>query len=119
MWKTILITIATGILKDAAHVLWDTLWGIVGAAMIEAEKQWKLAGSGTVKKEFVMKNAMEFINKNFKLNFITRWVVQTFVGNVVDRLIQELNTDFDDHKWVEHVKDIRDYIEKYLPGFLK
>lgn len=119
MWKSILITIATGILKDAAHVLWDSLWEVIGAGMVEAERQWKLAGSGDVKKEFVMTKAMEFINKNFKLNFLSRWVVQAFVGNIINRLIQELNTDFEDHKWVDHVKDIRTYIENYLPGFLK
>ena len=117
MWKTVLATLAVTILKKAAAFIWETLWKIVGEAMIEVEKKWQESGSGTIRKEWVMNQAMGYITTHIKLNFLTGWIVQTFVSNVVDQVIDQLNIEFTDHKWIERVTELRTYIEKFLPIF--
>ena len=114
MWQTVLSGIALTILKRVASFAWEVLWTVVTDAMEEAEKSWTEVGSGKVKKEWVMSNAMRYVD-TLKLNFISHWIVKTFISRVIDSLIEKLNQDFEDHKWLDYIKDLKVYCEKYIP----
>jgi hypothetical protein len=119
MWQTLFAGIAIGILKDIAHFAWGALWQIITDAMLEAEKQWIKSGSGEVKKDWVMNQVMAYLTKTKKLNFLSKWIVKTFLSKVIDQFITELNRDFENHEWAKHVQDLRKYIEKYLPEYVR
>jgi len=118
MWKTLLTTVTIAVLKNAAQFAWDVLWQIVTEAMLEAEKKWVESGNGEIKKEWVLEEAMEYIDKNVKLNFLTRWVVKTFVSKTIDTIVQKLNDQFVNHKWVDAINDLKSYVLKFFPGVI-
>ena len=115
MWTTLLSTMAMMIAKKAASFLWEVLWKIVAASIVEAEKNWEKTGCGEVKKQWVLDHAMEYVEQNMKLNAISKWVVKTFISKIIDQIIEKLNDQFKNHKWVDYVSDLKIYIEKYLP----
>ena len=117
--RAIIITIGLNILKSSTKLLWSILWQVVASAIEEAERKWTEIGTGAVKKEWVQSITMEYIKKNMKLNPISGCVVNMFISIVIDNIIEKLNAQFTDHKWIEYVSSLRQQIEVYLPSFLK
>ncbi len=62
--------------KEIAQDIWDSLWRIVKECVTEAERRWKESGTGKQKAEFMVTEALKFLESKKKLNFI-----QPFTGN--------------------------------------
>jgi len=101
-----LFPLVTGIamraLKSVLNGMWKAFWQIILDAIAEAEKTWK---DGFIKKAYVISSIMNFVEKHKRLNGVQRWAVKRLVGNVVDKIIEDLNKN-KGKKWVTVVQDL-------------
>lgn len=101
-----LFPLVTGIamraLKSVLNGMWKAFWQTILDAIAEAEKTWN---DGFVKKEYVISSIMNFIEKHKKLNRLQKWAVKKLLGNIVDKIIEDLNKNRG-KKWVTVVQDL-------------
>ena len=98
----LITSIATGALKSVLNGMWKAFWQTILDAIAEAENTWK---DGFVKKEYVISSIMNFVEKHKRLNGVQRWAVKRLVGNIVDKIIEDLNKN-KGKKWVAVVQDL-------------
>ena len=110
-----LLAIGERILQKVAQGLWDELWRYVFAAVKEAEQKWEESGRGAAKKEWVLEQALKFIDERAKgqLNWLQRLILRLLIGEVVDAIIELVNEEFG-HDWVAKVREV----ERRLAGIL-
>ena len=101
-----LFPIVTGIamraLKSILNSMWKAFWQTILEGIKEAEKNWF---SSFIKKDYVVNSAMAFIEKHKKLNRLQKWAVKKLLGNIVDKIIEDLNKN-KGKKWVTVVQDL-------------
>lgn len=101
-----LLPIVTGIamraLKSILNSMWKAFWQTILDGIAEAEKNWN---SGFIKKAYVISSIMIFVEKHKRLNGVQRWAVKKLLGNVVDKIIEDLNKN-KGKKWVTVVQDL-------------
>jgi hypothetical protein len=101
-----LFPLVTGIamraLKSVLNGMWKAFWQTILDAIAEAEKTWN---DGFVKKAYVISSIMNFVEKHKRLNGVQRWAVKKLLGNVVDKIIEDLNKN-KGKKWVTVVQDL-------------
>lgn len=101
-----LFPLVTGIamraLKSVLNGMWKAFWQTILEGIAEAEKTWK---DGFIKKEYVVSSVIAFIEKHKKLNRLQKWAVKRLLGNVVDKIIEDLNKN-KGKKWVTVVQDL-------------
>ena len=101
-----LFPIVTGIamraLKSILNSMWKAFWQTILEGIKEAENNWY---SGFIKKDYVVSSAMAFIEKHKKLNRLQKWAVKKLLGNIVDKIIEDLNKN-KGKRWVTVVQDL-------------
>ena len=101
-----LFPIVTGIamraLKSILNSMWKAFWQTILEGIKEAENNWS---SSFIKKDYVVDSAMAFIEKHKKLNRLQKWAVKKLLGNIVDKIIEDLNKN-KGKKWVTVVQDL-------------
>ena len=102
------------IFTDTVENLWDNLWEEIFAAVIAAEEKWEESGQGKVKKEWAMKQIMDYIENETDLNWIKRRIIEFFLSRVIDSLVETFN-DLMGDDWLDQVKELEaDWRERYL-----
>ena len=101
-----LFPIVTGIamraLKSILNSMWKAFWQTILEGIKEAENNWS---SSFIKKDYVVDSAMAFIEKHKKLNRLQKWAVKKLLGNIVDKIIEDLNKN-KGKRWVTVVQDL-------------
>ena len=109
-----LFPIVTGIamraLKSILNSMWKAFWQTILEGIKEAEKNWS---SSFIKKDYVVSSAMAFIEKHKKLNRLQKWAVKKLLGNIVDKIIEDLNKN-KGKKWVTVVQDLERELNRKL-----
>ncbi|WP_408956486.1 hypothetical protein [Natroniella sp. ANB-PHB2] len=102
------------IFSDVAETLWDNIWEEIFEAIIKAEEKWQESGQGKVKKEWVMEQVMDYIQEEVELNWIKRRMVEFFLSQVIDALIETFN-ELVGEDWIDQVKELEEeWRERYL-----
>ena len=70
---------------------------------IDPGRSWFLPA--LLKRLCCLNSAMAFIEKHKKLNRLQKWAVKKLLGNVVDKIIEDLNKN-KGKKWVTVVQDL-------------
>jgi hypothetical protein len=98
----LITSIAMGALKSILNSTWKAFWQTILEGIKEAENNWS---SSFIKKDYVVNSAMAFIEKHKKLNRLQKWAVKKLLGNVVDKIIEDLNKN-KGKRWVAVVQDL-------------
>lgn len=115
MWQKILVSIVLGIAKKATEIVWDSFWDAVDRMIVVAEQRWQEAGNGKEKKKFVMDFCLDYLNSRVELNWYQKFAMKLFLGSIIDKVIAEVNEDYEDGGWVKHTRSLKNYLEKYIP----
>jgi len=110
----LLWTFVEYILKSISQGLWDGVWAVVFDAVEQAEEKWEQGDYARNKKEFVIEEAVKFVEKRKKLGFIKKRAVKLFLSTSIDYLINTLNEELGKN-WVETVKEREDQLDDYIP----
>ena len=98
----LITSIAMRALKSVLNGMWKAFWQTILDAIAEAEKYWN---AGFIKKAYVVSSMMTFVEKHKKLNRLQKWAVKKLLGNVVDKIIEDLNKN-KGKRWVAVVQDL-------------
>lgn len=98
----LITSIAMGALKSVLNGMWKAFWQTILEGIKEAENN---LSSSFIKKDYVVNSAMAFIEKHKKLNRLQKWAVKKLLGNIVDKIIEDLNKN-KGKKWVTVVQDL-------------
>jgi hypothetical protein len=106
----LITSIAMGALKSVLNGMWKAFWQTILDAIAEAEKYWN---AGFIKKAYVISSIISFVEKHKRLNGVQRWAVKRLVGNIVDKIIEDLNKN-KGKKWVTVVQDLESELNNKL-----
>ena len=111
--------VVRNLLTKIAQNLWESVWTEIAAAVAQAERQWREAGQGKVKRDWVVSEILTFVEREAKakgvaLNWFQRLVVRLFVGAVADALVQYINEAMG-HDWVQRIDELEDELAGKLP----
>jgi hypothetical protein len=113
--QNIIVSIASKIaldfLKQLAQSVWDALWGKVIEGIQDAEKKYS---DGTIKKEWVIQVAMDFIESHYKMTAFRRWAVKKLLNRVIDSVIGDLNGGLGKN-WIAKIEDLKKYLGGRIP----
>ena len=109
--------IARRTMMKVGQYVWDGTWNMIIQGIAEAEGLWEESGRGKEKKKYVIEKAIEYIEKNVRLNFITRRIMVMFVSRVVDAILDQLNEEIGTN-WAEQVEDLQAELAGKIP-FIK
>ena len=98
----LITSIAMRALKTVLNGMWKAFWQTILEGIKEAEINWY---SSFIKKDYVVNSAMAFIEKHKKLNRLQKWAVKKLLGNIVDKIFEDLNKN-KGKKWVTVVQDL-------------
>jgi len=101
-------------LKSIADALWDATWAMVFDSIAKAEKKWEQGDWAKEKKQFVINEAMKFIENHEQLGWVRKQAVKMFLSLVIDRVIQELNDEIG-KDWAKQAKEIENNLDDYFP----
>jgi len=94
------------VLKSASQAIWEGLWGVLFAAIEEAEERWREEGKGQERKSFVEDKVMSFVQEKADLNFIQRQAVKLFVSKTIDTIVEQLDDELGEN-WIEKVDEYK------------
>ncbi len=100
-------------LESIGEAVWDGTWEIIFEAIAEAEKKWDEGNWAQDKKQFVIEQAISFIENYEGLGWIRKQAVKIFLSTVIDRIISELNDQLGSD-WVKQAKKIEDQLDEYF-----
>jgi len=109
-----IIAIAKGVLESLAQAVWDSLRTTLIEAVAEVEKKFKNGDYSEKKKDEVIKAVLDYIQKHKKLSKIQVWALRSFIGRVIDKMLDDLNNNYG-HSWSKYVGDLFSYWAKRLP----
>lgn len=117
MWNKILTVYIVAIAKKVTRVVWDSFWDVVDTLMVKAEENWdwEETGQGEDKKKFVMDFCMDYIKKHMELNWLQTFALKLFLSNIIDKVIEAVNKDYEDGGWVKYTKSLKKYLEQFVP----
>lgn len=101
------------ILKSISQALWDGMWAVVFDAVESAEEKWESGDYARKKKEFVIEQAIQFVENRQKLGWIKKQAVKLFLSTAIDHIINSLNSELGKN-WVEKVKEKEDELDDYF-----
>jgi hypothetical protein len=107
----LITSIAMRALKSILNSTWKAFWQTILEGIKEAENKMiypvpcRSWSSSFIKKDYVVNSAMAFIEKHKKLNRLQKWAVKKLLGNVVDKIIEDLNKN-KGKRWVTVVQDL-------------
>ena len=117
-WRNIVIGVLARwgmeIVTSIAQVAWNKLWDEVVEAIQKAEFHWREHGKGELKKEYVLTVAMDYLEKKKVLKWWNRGMVRNAIGQVIDYLIQELNSTLD-KDWATKARDLQTILAGKIP----
>jgi len=102
------------IVETALDAIWDALWAVVYNAIEHAEEKWQEGDYAQEKKDFVIEQALKFIEQHKKLGFLKKQAVKLFFNVAIDGIIKELNTELGKN-WVEKAKEKEGMLDDFVP----
>jgi hypothetical protein len=108
LWKWV-----ESILHSVGEAIWDATWAVIFDAIARAEEKWEKGDWAKDKKQFVIDEALEFIENHEELGWVRKQAVKMFLSMVIDRIITELNDQIG-KDWVKQAKEIEDNLDDYF-----
>lgn len=113
--QKIIIAIATKIavsfLKEFSQSIWDAFWDLVLKAIRDAENRWV---TGEVRKEWVLSEAMKYMDSRRKMNSIQRWAIRNMLERVIAAIVSKLNSNVG-HDWGAEILDLKAFLAGKIP----
>ncbi len=110
----LLLAVLQRILRRVAQQLWDELWAELFKVIAQAELEWQEAGQGSVKKEWALARAMEFLEKRVRLNVVQRQIARFVISKVIDAVVASINAELG-HDWTGKAKEFQKKLADLLP----
>lgn len=107
-----IIIAAKNILHTLAQTVWDALWVRLLDAIKSVELQFK--NNSELKKEQVLTAIMLYVAENKKLSKVQTRIIRTFIGFVIDKIIEDLNKN-NGHSWATVVLNLKQYWAGRIP----
>ena len=117
-WRNIVIGILARwgmeMVAAIAQAAWNKLWDEVVEAIGKAEFHWREHGMGGFKKEYVLTVAMDYLEKKKVLTWWNRGMIRNAIGQVIDYLIQEINSTVS-RDWASKARELQTILAGKLP----
>lgn len=110
-----LVASAKSLLLSLAQNVWDSLWDLVFDSIAEIEKTVKNDGFQNDKRKIILDRVEVFLSKQKKISKVQKWAVRVFIGKVIDKMIEDLNSKHGTD-WIKYVKDLKQYWADKIPG---
>lgn len=114
MFKKMAISLAVSVgmrlLKSLSTALWNSFWDAIFEGVQWAEKRWIETGRGSTRKEYVVTEIMDFLNRRGLIKWGSGWLIRIFVEKIVDEILDELNKGLG-HDWVKKVTEVKLWFE--------